>query len=87
VGQGDPSPVRHNADQSYSYGLNYYSSFPSNNPQPGWYWCNACQGLWVVSTAATNFCPANGLNGHVIDDGSDTYGLTWNGGISPKVSG
>jgi hypothetical protein len=77
----------HQSDKSYSYGLNYYSSFSGNNPQPGWYWCNACQGLWVVATGATNYCPKNGLNGHVIDDGTFPYGLTWSGEFHPTVSG
>jgi hypothetical protein len=80
-----PDGGNHSDSDTYSYGLNYYSSFSGDNPQGGWYWCNGCQGLWVVASGATNYCPKYGLNGHVLDDGSDTYGLTWSGEFNPTI--
>ena len=81
-----PDGGNHNDSQSYHSGLNYYSSFSGNNPQSGWTWCNACQGLWVIALGLTNYCPENGLNGHVYGDGSDPYGLTWNGTFHPTIT-
>jgi hypothetical protein len=78
-----PSFGNHDASESYKYGLNYYSSFPNNNPQGGWYWCNDCQGLWVVASGVTSYCPKNGASGHVIGNGSYDYGISWDGTFHP----
>ena len=46
--------------------------------QPGWVWCNRCQGLWYGRNSTRGACPA-GPGGHA-DAGSDNYALDVNSG-------
>jgi hypothetical protein len=73
-----PAGGQHDSTGSYHYGLNYYTSYPNDEPQGGWRWCTYCQGLFVTASGVTSYCPALGY-GHIAGDGSYDYGITWSG--------
>jgi hypothetical protein len=69
---------KHDSSGSFHYGLNYYSSYPTDDPQGGWYWCGKCQALFVTAYGVGNYCPKTHA-AHVTGAGSHNYGITWSG--------